>query len=65
MALTSDWEGFSGKGGFKSKARHPNRVRRYRTEFVRESRPHVSEAFERELLLKRQQELFDSLKKGQ
>lgn len=63
--LTSDWSNFSGKGGFKSKQRRPNRVRRYKTKFVRESRPHVSEAFERELLLKRQQELFDSLKKGE
>lgn len=63
--LTSDWSNFSGKGGFKSKQRRPNRVRRHRTEFVRESRPHVSEQFERELLLKRQQEIFDSLTAGQ
>lgn len=61
--LTSDWSNFSGKGGFKSKQRRPNRVRRYRTEFVRESRPHVTPEFERALLLERQQKLFDELEK--
>ena len=57
--LTSDWSNFSGKGGFKSKQRRPNRVRRYRTEFVREVKPQVLPEFESIRLREEQQRIFD------